>query len=147
MAIPPGPLASLPNTSSKSAGTIVLAFAYAVALLAIGAATMALGEVAHWTALIPAMLGAIVLLAAVGGRLGGLGERAVGGIVLALSILALSGTLSALPLLPAVLTGDDGVRNAAAVLARSVTAAASLLYVAAMTALIVRRVRARRAPA
>lgn len=125
----------------------MLACAYGVTLLVIGGATVALGQVVHWTALIPAMLSAIVLLAALGGLFAGLGERFVGGTVLALSLLALSGTLSALPLLPAALTGGDGVRNAAAILARSATAAASLLYFVAMTALILRRLRARRAHA
>lgn len=139
------PLSPRASAAPDGIGSVGLALGYAAALLAIGAATVGLGEVAHWTALIPAMLGALVLLAASGGRFGLLAERVVGGIVLALAAVALAGTLSALPLLPAALSGGDGVGNAAAVLARSATAAASLLYVAAMAALIGRSWRGHRA--
>lgn len=128
---------------ARPGGAVALALGYGAALLLIGVATVALGEVAHWTALIPAMLGAIVLLTAVLGRFGLVGGRVVGWIVLALSVLALGGTLSALPVLPAALAGDEGVRNAAAVLARSATAVASLFYVGAMAALMWRHWRAR----
>jgi len=147
MAMAPERLSPRADSAGQPGGTVMLAFGYGGALLVIGAATVALGEVAHWTALIPAMLGVLVLLAAVGGRFGGLGERVVGGTVLVLCVVALTGTLSALPLLPAALTGGDGVRNAAAVIARSATAAASVLYVVAMTVLILRRWRDRRARA
>ncbi len=140
----PSPLA---GSAGLPFGTVVLAFSYGAALLAIGVATVALGEVAHWTALIPAMLGVLVLLAAAGGRFGGWGERVVGGVVLGLSAVALMGTLSALPMLPAALAGGDGVRNAAAVFARSATAVASVLYVVGMAVLILRRLRDRRARA
>jgi hypothetical protein len=144
MAMAPERLSPLAGSAGQPFSTVVLAFSYGAALLAIGVATVALGEVAHWTALIPAMMGVLVLLVAAGGRFGGLGERIVGGAVLALSAVALMGTLSALPMLPAALTGGDGVRNAAAVFARS---AASVLYVVAMAVLIVRRLRDRRARA
>jgi hypothetical protein len=147
MAMAPERLSPLAGSAGQPFSTVVLAFSYGAALLAIGVATVALGEVAHWTALIPAMMGVLVLLVAAGGRFGGLGERIVGGAVLALSAVALMGTLSALPMLPAALTGGDGVRNAAAVFARSATAVASVLYVVAMAVLIVRRLRDRRARA
>ncbi len=122
-------------------GAVGLAFGYGSALALVGAATVAFGEVAHWTALIPAMLAALVLLAALCGRSGLLGGRVVGAIVLGLSVLALAGTLSALPLLPAALAGGDAVRNAAAVFARSATAAASLAFVGAMAVLMLRHQR------
>lgn len=126
-----------------SAGPVALALGYGGALLLIGVATVALGEVAHWTALIPAMLGALVLAAGLIGRFGLLRGRVVGAIVLALSAIALGGTLSALPMLPAAWAGDGTVRNAAAVFARSATAVASLVYVAAMAAVILRHLRGR----
>ncbi len=140
----PGTPPPAADRTRETGGTNGLALAYGAALLAVGAATAALGEVAHWTALIPAMLGGIVLLVALAGRFAMLGERVVGGAALALSVLALAGTLSALPLLPAALSGGEQVRNTAAVLARAATAMASLLYIAAMAAMIARRWRDRR---
>jgi hypothetical protein len=140
-----GAMASPPSPGrTRQAGSIVaISLWYGAVLIAIGVATLALGEVAHWTALIPAIVGALVLLVALAGRRGLLGEGIVGGAVLALSVLALTGTLSALPLLPAALSGGEGVRNVAAIIARSAMAAASLLYLGAMAAMILRRFRGR----
>lgn len=145
MAVAPDPLPPRARTAAGALSAVALALGDGVALLAIGAATIGLGEVAHWTALIPAMLGALVLLVALAGRFRLLGGRVVGGAFPALRALALAGTLSASPVLPAVLSRGDGVGNVAAVLARSATAAASLLYVAAMAALIARNWRGGRA--
>jgi hypothetical protein len=145
MAMAPAPLSPRASTAASAISTVGLAVGYGVALLAIGAATIGLDEVAHWTALIPAMLGGLVLLVALCGRFRLLGDRVVGGAVFLLCVVALAGTLSALPVLQAALSGGDGVGNAAAVIARSATAAASILYLVAMAALMARSWRGGRA--
>jgi hypothetical protein len=106
-----------------------LILTYGGMLLLIGAATVVLAGMDHWTALIPAILGGITLLLALVSRPGRGGIAATVGAV-AVAAIALVGTVSAVPLLPAALSGGEGVGNAAAVIARAATAAASALFVA-----------------
>lgn len=108
--------------------------AYAAALLAIAGGTVAIAGLAHWTALIPAILGGLVLLVALGLRQRWLGRGLGLGLALMLAATALAGTLSALPRLPAALEGD--LANPEAVIARTLTALATLLV---LPVLILRR--------
>jgi hypothetical protein len=103
-----------------------LIYGYGSVLLLIGLATLALGGVEHWTAFIPLALGVIVVLAAIGARRGGMSDIAAAAIAAALGILALAGTLSALPLLPQALLAPPESAQAPAVLARAATAGATL---------------------
>jgi hypothetical protein len=78
----------------------------------------------HWTALIPAILGAVALLFAAGPLYRKWPVAApIAGVVVA--VLALIGTAGAIPDMPAALAGDPEM-NAGAVLSRGVTAIVSI---------------------
>jgi hypothetical protein len=101
-------------------------------LLAIGLAGYLLPAGAvHWTALIPAFLGAAALLASFLG-LSPLTTAVLGGVI---GALALFGGVSALAQLPAVIAGDAS----AATMSRAATALAALGGLAGLAAAFFRR--------
>ncbi len=95
-----------------------------VALVVIGAAGWLLpaGSV-HWTALIPAMLGALALGASAVGN-----AWVAAGLGALVCAVALMGGGSALPQVPALLSGEAG----AAIASRASTAAVAILALAGM---------------
>lgn len=95
-----------------------------VALLAIGAAGYLLPAGAvHWTALIPAMLGALALAASFARN-----AFVAAGLGAVVCLVALMGGGSALPQVPALLGGDAGP----AIASRAATAAVAILALAGM---------------
>lgn len=116
-------------TSVHRVSRIILA--YGGVLTAIGAGTVAIAGLTHWTALIPAILGVVVMLIAAGLLSRVYRAKAAGILGLAVAVLALAGTLSAIPRLPEVMNGTAG--NPEAIVARAITAFASILFVAVLT--------------
>ena len=114
-----------------------LILSYGGVLVLVGLASVVLAGMQHWTALIPAILGGITLL--VGVALRGVAAT-IGALVVA--GVALVGTASAVPLLPAALSGGEGLANPAAVIARAATAIATGLF---LGLLALAAMRARRA--
>jgi hypothetical protein len=112
------------STTPSSRVPVVLRVFGAV-LLVIGALGYLLpAPPVHWTAMIPAMLGAAAFLLSLAARRPAL--AAAGGAVVA--GVALFGGASALPHLPAVVTGEVG----AAIAARAATALAAILALAGL---------------
>ncbi len=108
-------------------------YAYGAALVLIGAASLVLGGFPHWTVLIPAILGIVVLALALCG--GVLSDTVAGAGALAVCALALAGTATAVPLLPDALAGAPHVARPGAVTARAATAFASLAFAPAFVLL------------
>lgn len=107
-----------------------LILTYGAVLTVIGAGTVAIAGLTHWTALIPAILGVVVMLIAAG-LLSRIYRAKVAGLLsLTVAALALTGTLSAIPRLPEVVNGTAG--NPEAIAARAITAFASILFVAVL---------------
>lgn len=105
---------------------------YGVILVAIGIVGYFGAGMLHWTALIPAILGAIALLFSVGLLRRKLPAAAtIAGIVVAL--VALAGTAGAIPEVPAALAGDPAL-NSGAVLSRALTAIVSIGLLLALAA-------------
>jgi hypothetical protein len=96
---------------------------YAGALILIGAATIAVGGAAHWTAYIPLALGLVVASAAIGAWRSMSSARTAVTIACAVGALALAGTLSALP---AALSGAIEPERLTAVLTRATTAVVTI---------------------
>lgn len=101
---------------------------YGGLMLAIGIIGYLATGLEHWTALIPAVLGALAIVVAFLRR----GAPVVQGLAgLAIAAVALVGTAGALAQLPGALAGDAAL-NTAAVYARAATAVASMVLIAAV---------------
>jgi hypothetical protein len=106
------------------------------ATIALGAGLILLGVIAYFatdraslTALLPAILGAPILLLGLLATREPLRRHAIHG-ALAIALLGLLGTAPQVIALPALLTGDD-VERPAAVLTSTITAVACAVYVVA----------------
>jgi hypothetical protein len=101
---------------------------FAATMIAIGAVSYLLPAAPHWTALIPAIIGAIALAT----TLPRWPALAHAGIAVVLAAIALFGSASALPQFPALLADSSTLANPAAIAARSAAAMCSLLLLAAL---------------
>jgi hypothetical protein len=121
-------------------GLRIAVFAYGVTLSLIGAATLMFGGLGHWTALIPSLLGLMVLLAGYGAHRRECSDGVAMAIAGGLAMLALSGTMTALPALPGVIADPESSGNPAATLSRAATAIASVAFAAAGVGLALSRI-------
>lgn len=112
----------------SGARTVLAVRVFGATMVAIGAASYLLPASPHWTALIPAIIGAIALAA----TLPRWPAMAQAGIAVALAAVALFGSASALPQLPALLADSSALANPAAVTARSAAAMCSLLLLVSL---------------
>jgi hypothetical protein len=113
--------------------------AYGTGLAGIGLASAVATSLAHWTVLIPAILGGIVLFVYLIAGRGLIGWRLAAIATLFVIGVALMGTLSALPQVPDALAGSGIIANPAAVFARAATATISLIAVVALAIAILRK--------
>jgi hypothetical protein len=111
--------------------TVLAVRAFGLAMAAIGLAAYTLASPAHWTALIPAVIGVLALAATLSARR----PLLTGGIAAALAALALFGSAGALQHLPALLSSSETVANPAAVAARSASTFAAVALLAALAAI------------
>lgn len=113
---------------SPSARTALAVRAFGLAMAAIGLSAYTLASPAHWTALIPAAIGALALAATLpSGR-----PLLMASVAAALAALALFGSAGALQHLPALLSPSETVANPAAVAARSASTFAAVALLAAL---------------
>jgi len=101
---------------------------FGATMIVIGLAGYLLPAATHWTALIPAIIGAIALAASLP-RGSGIAQTVVAAV---LAGITLFGTASALPLLPALLADSGAVADPAAVGARAAAAIAALLLLVSL---------------
>lgn len=117
---------------------------YGGALAVVGLATLGLGGFGHWTALIPLGLGVAAALAGFGARAGLYRDAVAAWIAVAIGVVALMGTLTAVPQLPYALAGSAEFANPGAVISRAATALVSISALLALAAAAAARRRARR---
>lgn len=115
-------------TEHPAARTRTAVRVFGATMIAIGAASYLLPAAPHWTALIPAIIGVVALAASLP-RWPALAQA---GVAVVLAGIALFGSASALPQLPALLAETGMVGNPAAVAARSAAAVCSLGLLAAL---------------
>jgi hypothetical protein len=111
---------------------------YGILMIIIGVAGYLIGGMVHYTALIPAVLGVIAVIAAFSPL-----KRSVTGIAVigtVIAALALFGSVSAFADIPAAWAGDPAV-NPVAVYARSITAVLSAAIILCLGSLWLRRQR------
>jgi hypothetical protein len=111
---------------------------YGILMIIIGVAGYLIGGMVHYTALIPAVLGLIAVIAAFSPL-----KRSATGIVvigIVIAALALFGSGSALADIPAAWAGDPAV-NPIAVYARSITAVLSAAIILCLGSFWLRRQR------
>ncbi|WP_291297031.1 hypothetical protein [Elioraea sp.] len=113
----------LPAAQLPAARTIMAVRLFGATMIAIGAVSYLLPASPHWTALIPAIIGGIAIAASLP-RWPAMAHAAI---AVVLAGIALFGSGSALPQLPALLAEGGTVGNPAAVAARSAAAVVSLL--------------------
>ena len=116
---------------------------YGILMIIIGVAGYLIGGMVHYTALIPAVLGLIAVLAAFSPL-----KRSVTGIALigiVIAALALVGSVGAFAHIPAAWAGDPAV-NPVAVYARSITAVLSAAIILYLGRFWLRRQRGADAP-
>lgn len=116
---------------------------YGILMIVIGVAGYFIGGMVHFTALIPAVLGLIALIAAFSPL-----KRSATGIALigvAIAALALFGSGTALADIPAAWSGDPAL-NPVAVYARSITAVLSAAIILCLGSFWLRRQRGIGAP-
>ena len=116
---------------------------YGILMITIGVAGYLIGGMVHYTALIPAVLGLIAVIAAFSPL-----KRSVTGIALigiVIASLALFGSVGALADIPAAWAGDPAV-NPIAVYARSITAVLSAAIILCLGSFWLRRQRGTGAP-
>lgn len=103
-----------------------IVYYYGGALLIVGLLSLTLGGFAHWTAAIPAVLGALVLGAGYGARQGFWSDAngALGALLIA--AIAIFGSATALPNLASALAGSPQIANPAGTISRGATAILSL---------------------
>jgi hypothetical protein len=99
---------------------------YGGALFVVGLLSLTLGRFAHWTAAIPAVLGALVLGAGYGARQGFWSDGTAAIAALVVAAIAIFGSATALPNLPSALAGSPQIANPAGTISRGVTAIVSL---------------------
>lgn len=103
-----------------------IVYYYGGALLVVGILSLTLGGFAHWTATIPAVLGALVLAAGYGARQGFWSDRGAAAGALIVAAIAIFGSATALPNLASALAGSPQITNPAGTISRGVTAILSL---------------------
>jgi hypothetical protein len=112
--------------------------AYGGVLVVVGLVSAIATGLAHWTALIPAILGAFALVAWVALRQRLIAPGVAVIVALLVAGIALMGTLSALPSLGAALMGSPDIGNPAGVIARATTAILSVAFVATLAVTILK---------
>jgi hypothetical protein len=117
--------------------------AYGILMIIVGVAGYFIGGMAHYTALIPSVLGLIAVIAAFSPLKRSATGLTVIGVVIA--ALALFGTVGAFANIPAAWAGDPAV-NAIAVYARSITAVLSGAIILCLGSFWLRRQRGASAP-
>jgi hypothetical protein len=103
-----------------------IVYYYGGALLVVGLLSLTLGGFAHWTAAIPAVLGALVLGAGYGARQGFWSDGTATLVALGLAGIAIMGSITALPNLTSALAGSPLIANPAGTISRGATAIVSL---------------------
>lgn len=127
--------ASIKAPHQHRSSTVTWAIAgYAVALAAVGLATVVLAGTGHWTAYIPLILAGAVSLVAVGAGYGGVSATFAVILSFAIAGLALAGTASALPMAVGAIWGSPEISNATTIIARAATAVISIVGVLAVAA-------------
>lgn len=116
---------------------------YGILMILVGVAGYLIGGMVHFTALIPAVLGLIAVIAAFSPLKRSLTGIALIGIVIA--ALALFGSASALADIPAAWAGDPAL-NPVAVYARAITAVLSAAIILCLVIFWLRRHRGADAP-
>jgi hypothetical protein len=114
--------------ATPTARTVFAVRTFGLAMACIGLAAYTLASPAHWTALIPAAIGALAVAATLSAR----APLMTASIAAVLAAVALFGSAGALQHLPALLSPSETVANPAAVAARSASAVASVLLLAAL---------------